>query len=1118
MSNKLKDFQRFTAVVVLGLSCVFSTGLVFAQAVTAQISGTAKDQSGAALPGVEITATQTDTGTKRTTTTDESGSYLLSNLPIGPYRLEAVKSGFRTYAQVGIVLQVDSNPEIPIALTLGQVNETVEVSANATSVETRSMGVGSVVENQRILDLPLNGRNPTDLIALAGASVQTSQSPAWAMKTGINISVAGGQPYGVTYLLDGAQHSNFYDATGMPLPFPDALQEFKLETSSLTAQNGGHSGAAVNGVTKSGTNAIHGDLFEFLRNGDLNARNFFAAKRDSLKRNQFGGTVGGAIKKDKLFYFGGYQGTTIRSDPSDATAFVPTAQELAGDFTTFASAQCQGANKTLVGGFSGNKINPASFSPAAVKIAAQLPKTADPCGKVLFGLPLSENDGQYVGRIDYQLSTKQTIFGRYLTTTLHNAVPYNLTKNPLATATPAGSAVASYGQHDLAQSATLGDTYLISANMVNSFRASLNRVAGDHPGPVFYGPQDVGINAYSLLPHFMDMTVTGGFATGAGTSADLTIYWTALQANDDVSWVRGGHQFSFGGNIDHSLVDGLARVFSEGVYPFTGQVTGLGMADFLLGKVSNFQQSAANGLIEAQWFFGLYAQDTWKVSPRLTVNYGLRWEPFFPIDMKDQKIFNFSLQRYQQGVVSKIYPNAPAGFYYPGDPGFNGNSSMTSQWKNFQPRIGFAWDPKGDGKMSIRGGAGISYDYFNEMLHHNTTTASPFGGRIVVPAVSLDNPYANIAGGAPFPYVSSPGNGRFSPFGSFQPIPPNLKTMSQYSWNLAVQRQMTNSWFLSASYVGSQAIHMLTSVELNAPQFLGLGACTINTATGPVNYPVCSTQANENQRRALSLLNPVASQNVGFVTQYDDGATQSYNGLLLNTIWRAGRNANINANYTWSHCIGDQTIGNLVPNPGQNYEHIGNRAADRGDCIGDRRQNFNLTAVAQSPQFANNAMRMVGSGWTISAIYRLVSGAPLTALSGVDTSLTGESTAIQRPNQVLANPYATSSVTNNGVGIQFLNAGAFAQAAPGTFGNAPFSGIVGPKYWQFDMALSREFRVREGQRLEIRAEAFNILNGFRALTNTNTPFALTLSSPNTFGVILAASDPRIMQFALKYTF
>jgi hypothetical protein len=320
--------------------------LAWAQNVsTSQIQGTVRDPSGAAIPGAEVKATQTDTGAVRTVTTGVEGGYVITNLPIGPYRLDVTKAGFSSYAQTGIVLQVSVNPTVDVSLKVGTASESVQVEANATQVETQATGVGQVLENQRILELPLNGRNAADLITLSGPAVlaSTSSSRSWqGTSGGEGISVAGGTSFGTSYRLDGAMHNNPYDNFNMPLPFPDALQEFKVETSALTAQNGVHSGAAVNAVTKSGTNSIHGDAFEFIRNGVFDARNFFAASRDTLKRNQFGGTIGGPIIHNKLFFFAGIQGTTTRTAPPTNFGFVPTAQMVAGDFTSYASAACQG--------------------------------------------------------------------------------------------------------------------------------------------------------------------------------------------------------------------------------------------------------------------------------------------------------------------------------------------------------------------------------------------------------------------------------------------------------------------------------------------------------------------------------------------------------------------------------------------------------------------------------------------------------------------------------------------------------------------------------------------------------------------------------------------------------
>src|SRR5262245_11919781 len=366
--------MRVRILTIAAVVCVLSTGVVFGQA-TAQISGIVKDQTGAVLPGAEVTATQTDTGIARMTITNETGSYVLSNLATGPYRLEVTLPGFRTFVQTGIVLQVNSNPVINAVLEIGQISEQVEVQANAALVETRSVGVGQVIENEKILELPLNGRQVTDLVVLAGAAVQVATNNNRGMAS-VGISVAGSTSQGVGYYLDGALHTNPYNNFNLPLPFPDALQEFKVETGGLTAQNGWSSGAAVNMVTKSGTNDLHGDLFEFVRNDLFNARSFFAIKGSTLKRNQYGGTVGGPIIRNKLFFFGGYQGTTLRQDPADTEAFVPTAAMLAGDFTGIASPTCNsGRPVNLSAPFSNNRIDPALFSRAALNITGRLPKS-----------------------------------------------------------------------------------------------------------------------------------------------------------------------------------------------------------------------------------------------------------------------------------------------------------------------------------------------------------------------------------------------------------------------------------------------------------------------------------------------------------------------------------------------------------------------------------------------------------------------------------------------------------------------------------------------------------------------------------------------------------------------
>src|SRR5499427_9352234 len=309
----------------LWLSIVFAltSVLAYGQGVS-QIQGTVKDSTGAVIGGAEVKATQTDTGIARSVLSTEDGVYVLPNLLVGPYRLEVSKAGFSTYVQSGIVLQVASYQTVDVTLTVGELAQEVQVEANSALVELQSNSVGAVIENTRILEIPLNGRNPVELISLIGAAVPAGQAGTAGMPGGRFISIGGGLLSGVSYVLDGTLYNNPFDSLNLPFPFPDALQEFKVETSSLTAQNGLHSAGAVSAVVKSGTNAFHGDAFEFFRNGDLNARNANASRRDTLKRNQYGGTLGGHIIANKLFFFGGYQGTKTRSDPTDLTGFVPT--------------------------------------------------------------------------------------------------------------------------------------------------------------------------------------------------------------------------------------------------------------------------------------------------------------------------------------------------------------------------------------------------------------------------------------------------------------------------------------------------------------------------------------------------------------------------------------------------------------------------------------------------------------------------------------------------------------------------------------------------------------------------------------------------------------------------
>jgi Carboxypeptidase regulatory-like domain/TonB dependent receptor len=1111
-------------VVRIGLFFCFAA-MVWAQA-TSQIQGTVQDATGGAVPGAEVSVTQTDTGATRTATTGGDGGYVLPNLPTGPYRMEITKAGFSKYIQTGIVLQVAVNPTIDVGLKLGAVSDQIQVEANAAQVETQATGIGAVIENQRILELPLNGRNSTDLVQISAGSVFVAPPVSRSFggsNGGEAISVAGGQYFATSYFLDGANHNNPYDNLNLPLPFPDALQEFKVETSALTAQNGVHSGAAVNAVTKGGTNDFHGDLFYFLRNGDLNARNYFSATRDQLKRNQYGGTVGGPIKKDKVFFFFGYQGTKTRQTNQATPEFVPTAAMLKGDFS-----QCPtitSIKNPATGAVIPSKILPPNLiSPAAVKIAAFLPPAQDSCGTVNYTIPLDQNEYQIVGRADYQLSAKQTLFGRYIATALTQAIPFQVDPNNILVS-------ATGGRDNLAQSATFGDTYLVSATMVNSFRASVNRTAIQRSNAPDFGPQDVGIKAFSYTPNNFLLTDTGAFTIGGGTESNSSFHTTTYQLNDDYNIVHGSHQFAFGVAASKWPSESLANVRSPGVYTFSNQYTGNAIADFVTGRLGFLDQAAPNNLFMKQWYFGAYAQDTWKISPRLTANIGVRWEPFFPPSVTNNAIYNFDLNRFDQGIKSTVYATAPPGFQYPGDPGFPGQAGINTKYGDFSPRVGLAWDPKGDGKMTVRASFGIAYDFSDGQQNLNTAIAPPFGDEVrPTPSPTIDglsNPYAGFPGGNPFPISFNPQNALYVPFGPFLTTPYNLKTPTVDLWNLTIQRQV-HSWVLSGSYVGNHTTHLLLTEALNSPVFIP-GNCVAGqyglTAPGP-----CSSTSNYNQRRPLYLANPAEGQFIGYMDQYNAGGTQSYNGMILSAQRPLMRGVSVNANYTWSHCISDDRwgAGGTTQNVGQTILNPFNFAYDRGDCNFDKRHIANFSIVAQTPRFANRALRMVATGWQTAWIVRYQSGVALTITDSVDRQLTDVSG--QRPNAV-GNPYSSTASCPATVlqCVSLLNTAAFSLPALGTLGNMSPAEIRGPGFTDISMSLSRTFPITEHVKLDLRGEAFNLPNSFRAgcnggancsavnIAGFGTFIGTTFGTP-TFGRITSAMDPRIIQVAAKIIF
>jgi hypothetical protein len=1072
----------------------------------AQISGSVADTTGAAIPLAQITATQTDTHQVRTTTSGADGTYVLPNLPVGPYQIEAQAKGFSTYIQSGIRLEVSNNITLNIKLSVGEMKQQIEVSADASMVETQTTSVTQVIDQRSVVDLPLNGRQATQLVMLSGGATDIGPANGFSDLTGSKnyfsadaISVAGGQADATNYLLDGGEHMDTFSNVNLPFPFPDAIQEFSVQTSSLSARYGVHPGAVVNAVTKSGTNEIHGDAFEFVRNGDFNARDFFAPTTDSLKRNQFGGTVGAPIKKDKIFGFFGVQGTTIRTAPPSSISHVATQAAVGGDFSQLASASCEssGTARTIIDPangqpFPGNVIPTSRINPQALNILKYVPVSSDPCGEITYSIPEPQRETQYIGRVDWNQSSKHNVFGRYFFADY--ASPAAFDNNLLLTQ--------QRGVLDRSQSAVIGDTYSINPTTVNSAHATWTRLAITR-GPALNDVNftDVGVDMYSPV-NFLNLTINGYFNAGCGSCAPALFDQDSYQIADDIDMIRGRHHFSFGADYVRMGFNYRNNVVANGAFTFSGQFTGDALADFLLGVPSLFQQGSIQPFDGRQNYVGVYAHDTIRLSKRLNIQLGVRWEPYLAAHEKFDRMQHFDEAAFIAGDTSSQYLNAPPGLFFPGDPGAPSGYTFNRPWI-FEPRIGLAWDPFGDGKQTIRAGFGSFTDLMPTAYQEDQTGDAPWADELSLPspAGGLSNPYAGYPGGNPFPQPSPPTkNQAFPPEAFYYTYPLHAHPTSVYQWNLSVERQLANNWLVSATYIGNKSTHIWTGEDIDPAVYI----------PGTCSGAPCSTTSNTNQRRTLYLINPVAGTLYSDIYQADDGANSEYNGILVKGEHRFSNRYSLIVNYTYSHCISEADFEGDLGGPLTQEPY--NRNAERGNCGFDLHHIFNLTFVVQSPHFANVWTNRFLGNWQLAPIFSVHSGIWFSVFTGLDNSLTG--IGLDRPN-VAGNPYTRNYGTQ-----QWLNPAAFTANPLGTFGDLGSDSMVGPPYFDIDAAVSRHFNIKEKQQIELRFEFFNITNhvNFNVSPNFNgNGLDNNLQDP-TFGEIFGDIQPRILQFAVKYTF
>ncbi len=1063
------------------------------------IVGTVTDPSGATVPSATVRITDEATSQARETAANGDGYYVSPSLRPATYTIAVSAPGFSSAVHKGIVLQADESATVNITLALQQANQSVTIEAAAPQVNTTTATLSEVVDTRSIVDLPLNGRNAASLALIAAGTVLApasgvDQGSSKTFPTAVTLSANGSRQNQTGYRLDGASNNDIYTNVNQPFPFPDALQEFSVQTSNYSARYGGNAGGVVNVITKSGTNDLHGDLFEFNRNAVFNARNFFAPKRDQLKRNQYGGTLGGPVVipklyngKNRTFFFMGYQGTRIRNLGNTSSEYVPTAAELNGDFSAFLSASNPDnslgkATKIVdpVTGkpFPGNIIPVSRFDPAALALTQYLP-VGSGNGLVFYQSPLAQDFDEMLARVDHNISDKDHLSGRYFFDRFYN-VPFLDLKNY-----PAHQDFTVIDSHNV----MLNETHVFTPSLLNDFRAGFVReVSQRGPAAGSIDATQLGVKMYEPPgDHIIEsLNVSGFFSIGQTDPASFIRDQYSL--NDDISLVHGNHSMIFGVNATRAFVLLRNQFHQPGAFTFTSDVTNLAMASFLLGDQRTFLQGNGEYKDNRINTFGLYFQDDWHVSRRLTVNLGLRYDPFFPWKETKGRIEVFSPAAYNAGQTSSVYVNAPPGLLFPGDPGVPKYGTKPN-FSNFEPRVGFAYDVSGNGRTSIRGGFGSFYDTYQNGIYNNRfVDTSPFSVQVNLnPATTpFSDPYRGMVNPFPAPYPP--------PKDIAFPLPDLAasydvghngvnQTPVAYDWNFTVEHQLTSSWLIRAAYVGSHASHLMETVELS-----------------PLVYP--TKQHLYSQYSDIAM----ASQDVN----------SSYNSLQATLQKRFSHGFTILANYTWSKSIDDlpngQDIttvvtGNSSPIP---WYLPGRHAFDRGPSEFDHTHRFVASFDWALPSLLGRpmALRLIAGGWQLTGLLSAQSGGPLTILAGKDES--GTALGTDRGVYLGGDTYGPGACGTAKPCVDWLNRDAFALPAAGTYGNLGKGALRGPGLLTYDGGLFKEFPIVERARLQFRAEFFNLFNR----VNFNNPS--TSISAAGFGRITGAGDPRIGQLALKF--
>jgi len=1104
--NIVRSVLAFVVLACLSLS---------AQQITGNVRGTVTDPSGAVIRDVAVTARQAETGLSRTTTTDHNGNYLLLELPVGHYSLHVSAKGFREYVQDGITLNVNETASVSPRLEVGSEKEQVLVSEDAALIEPTVTSMGKVVQQQELEDLPLNGRNFSQLGLLQPGVVPLTPGMAEAggsLRNGQGYAVNGQRPESNNFLIDGANNFNGVDGGFVLRPPVDAISEFRIITHNANAEFGNALGSTTNLITRSGTNQVHGALWEFLRNDAVDANNYFAQTKEPLKQNQFGATIGAPIKRDKAFVFGFYEGFRNRQGKSALTT-VPSLKQRTGDFSELCTVEdgktgpfCNNPQHQLFNVFAhapypNNQIPQDQINPVSQNLLSFFPLPNAGTNLLSTTQTLRNDSDQFGIKVDDYLTSRDTLNFRYMFSQLSQLDPLS----------PGGASVPGFpvGEDQRAQNFVAQETHTFSPALIGVARLSYLRnkflfgEREDHQSPSSLGFQYTPSLDVAAGPPFIQVN---GYATvGDPITGPRNTYEDVFDYSASLSWVRGKHELKFGGGYQHQRINVLQGIATNGFFVFVPFPVTDAFASFLTGQPVVFLQGIGDfsrGIRgnSANW----YVQDTFKATSRLTINAGLRYE----LPQPYTEIHN-RMTLFEPGKQSKVLPNAPAGLLYPGDQGVTAGLIPTDK-KAFAPRLGFAWDPNGHGKSLVTAAYGIFYEpYYTGQGGplQSPISAPPYLG---TPQVSLPD-FADPFNGNP------PAPGTFSTPLTNLTLSPTLTLPYTQDWDLNLQQSFGSDWLFEIGYVGTKGTHLPRFIESNPAVFV----------PGTVDGQPVSNSSNADQRRLYSgctLADSPSSCQFSSTGEIASIANSSYNAMEASLHKRFSHGLSFLVSYTWSKTIDDVSSFNITgsaakPVAGENdlAQNPFDLAAERGLSLFDARNRFvgSYEWVLPFWNDAHNWYHSAFGGWQLNGIATLMSGTPFTVFDSNDVSAQGSAPEItgfsaQRPNLV-GNPNAGPRTVGT-----WLNASAFQRLDPtanaGQFGTEGRNVNIGPAYADWDFAALKNFKVAESKQFQFRAELFNVLNR----TNFRLPDS-DISSP-TFNYILAAEAPRQVQFALKFLY